>query len=91
MTPLPLQETQRCVDLDGTTGFLVADAQGRLVGRVDSATYGGSPRTPVALSVRLILFGWRHRLVSVDAIETIDERTRVIGLRINRETIKAFH
>jgi hypothetical protein len=51
---------------------------------------GGSPQTPEALPVRFSLFGWRRRLVPADAIETIDEGTRVVGLRIERNAIRAF-
>ena len=72
------------------TGFLVADARGRVVGRVEGRMDGGSPEIPDALSVRFSLLGWRRRLVPADAIEAIDERTRVIGLRIERAAIKGF-
>lgn len=58
----PLEHARPRFDLDGTTGFLVADARGR----------------------------WRRRLVPADAIEAIDERMRVIGLRIERSAIRAF-
>ena len=40
------------MDLRHTTGYLVADAQGRIVGRVECPMYGTSPETPDALSVR---------------------------------------
>jgi hypothetical protein len=75
--------------LDGTAGFLVADARGRVVGRVEGALYGVSPEIPEALSVRVSLRR-RRRLVPADAIEAIDERTRVIGLRLERSAISAF-
>jgi hypothetical protein len=76
--------------LDGTAGFLVADARGRVVGRVEGASYGASPEIPEALSVRVSLLRRRRRLVPADAIEAIDERTRVIGLRLERSAISAF-
>ena len=85
-----LEQARPGVDLTGTAGFLVADARGRVVGRVEGPMYGGSPEIPDALSVRFSLLGWRRRLVPVDAIEEIDDRTRVIGLRIERSTIRAF-
>jgi hypothetical protein len=76
--------------LDGTAGFLVADARGRVVGRVEGPMYAALPEIPEALSVRSSLLRRRRRLVPADAIEAIDERTRVIGLRIERSAIKAF-
>jgi hypothetical protein len=78
------------VDLSGTAGFLVADARGRVVGQVEGPMYGASPEIPDALSVRSSLLRCRRRLVPADAIEAIDERTRVIGLRIERAAIRAF-
>ena len=77
-------------DLSGTTGFLVADARGRVLGRVEGAMYGSSEGTPDALSVRFSVFRWRRLLVPADAIEAIDVQTKVIGLRVDREAIQAF-
>jgi hypothetical protein len=71
-------------------GFLVADANGRVVGRVEGPINGVSPKTPEGLPVRSTLLGWRRRLVPVNAIETIDEQTKVVGLRIERSAIGAF-
>jgi hypothetical protein len=76
--------------LNGTAGFLVADARGRVVGRVEGPMYAASPEIPEALTVRSSLLRRRRRLVPADAIEAIDEQTRVIGLRIERSAIKAF-
>ena len=84
------EQPQRPGGLDRTRGFLVADARGRVVGRVASSVRDGSPQTPEALPVRFSLFGWRRRLVPADAIETIDVGTRVVGLRIDRAAIRAF-
>ena len=78
------------VDLNETTGFLVADARGRVVGRVEGPMYGGSPETADALSVRFSLLGRRRCLVPAGAIEAIDEGTKVIGLRIQRSAIRGF-
>ncbi len=77
-------------DLTGTAGFLVADARGRVVGRVEGPIYGSSGGTPDALSVRFSLRRWRRRLVPASAIAAIDERTKVIGLGIDRDAIRAF-
>jgi len=69
--------------------FLVADARGRVVGRVEGLMYGGSTEMPDALSVRLGFFG-RRRLVPAGAIAAIDERTRLIGLRIESTALRGF-
>ena len=78
------------VDLRTTAGFLVADAKGRIVGRVECPMYGTSPETPDALSVRSGIFARRRRLVPAESIEQIDNGTRVIGLRVERGSIKTF-
>jgi len=77
-------------DLAGTAGFLVADARGRVVGRVEGPMYGSSGETPDALAVRFSLLRWRRRLVPASAIAAIDERTKVIGLGIDRDAIRSF-
>jgi hypothetical protein len=77
-------------DLRGTTGFLVADRRGRLVGRVECPMYGTTPDEPDALSVRSGFFARRRRLVPADAIDQIDGATRVIGLRVEREGLRRF-
>jgi hypothetical protein len=77
-------------DLRGTRGYLVADARGRLVGRVECPMYGTKPDEPDALAVRTGFFARRRRLVPADAIDQIDGQTRVIGLRIDREGLRSF-
>ena len=77
-------------DLSRTIGFLVADARGRLVGRVECPMYGTAPDVPDALSVRSGFLGRRRRIVDADAIERIDGATGVIGLRVDRESIRSF-
>jgi hypothetical protein len=78
------------LDLRQTTGFLVADARGRVVGRVECPMYGTSPETPDALSVRSGFLARRRHLVPAESIEQIDDGTRVIGLRIDRDAIHTF-
>ncbi len=78
------------IDLRQTAGYLVADARGRVVGRVECPMYGTSPETPDALSVRSGFFARRRRLVPAETIEQIDGGTRVIGLRIERDSIRTF-
>ena len=77
-------------DLRGTRGYLVADARGRLVGRVECPMYGSKPDEPDALAVRTGFFARRRRLVPADAIDQIDGQTRVIGLRVDREGLRSF-
>lgn len=78
------------VDLRRTAGFLVADARGRVVGRVECPMYGTSPETPDALSVRSGWLARRRRLVPADSIEQVDDGAKVIGLRVEREAIHTF-
>jgi len=78
------------VDLRSTAGYLVADARGRVVGRVECPMYGSSPETPDALSVRSGFFARRRRLVPAETIEQIDGGSKVIGLRVDRDAIRTF-
>jgi hypothetical protein len=77
------------LDLTATTGYLVADSRGRVIGKVEAPMYGTSPDVPDALAVRS---GWlrRRRLVPADAIRAIDSRSGVIGLRLVRDSIQSF-
>lgn len=77
------------IDLSSTSGFLVADRHGRLVGRVEGPMYGTAPDEPDALAVRSGIF-FRRRIVPADAIEEIDGATGVIGLSVERESIQTF-
>jgi hypothetical protein len=77
------------IDLTSTSGFLVADRYGRLVGRVESPMYGTAPDEPDALAVKSGFFS-RRRIVPADAIEEIDGASGVIGLRVGRESIRTF-
>ena len=78
------------IDLRGTAGFLVADARGRIVGRVECPMYGTSAESPDALSVRSGFLARRRRLVPAESIEQIDDGSKVIGLRVDRDTIRTF-
>jgi hypothetical protein len=78
------------LDLRHTAGYLVADARGRIVGKVECPMYGTSPETPDALSVRSGLFSRRRCLVPASTIEQIDGGSKVIGLRIDRESVRTF-
>jgi hypothetical protein len=70
-------------------GFVVADARGRIVGKVEAPMYGTQPDVPDALAVRSGFLRGR-RLVPAEAIGAIDERSRVIGLSVVRESIRKF-
>ncbi len=72
--------------LRAVDGFLVADARGRVVGRVErTADDAGSARLTVkgGFPIR------RRRLVPISAIEEIDTTSRVIALRVEREALRA--
>ena len=77
------------VDLTSTAGFIVADARGRLVGRVECPMYGTKPDEPDALAVKAG-FMRRRRIVPADAIQAIDGTSGVIGLSVERDAIRSF-
>jgi hypothetical protein len=77
------------VDLRATSGFIVSDRRGRLVGKVECPMYGTRPDEPDALAVRKSFLG-RRRLVPAAAIEAVDGSTGVIGLRVERDSIQKF-
>lgn len=90
MTMIPsMSSAAAAVDLTATTGYLVADARGRVIGKVEAPMYGTSPDVPDALAVRSG-FLRRRRLVPAEAIRAIDGRSGVIGLRLVRESIQSF-
>jgi hypothetical protein len=77
-------------DLRWLNGFLVADDEGRVVGRVECPMYGTAPDVPDALAVRSGFFARRRRLVPAEAIGDIDGSNGVIGLRVGRDSLKSF-
>ena len=78
------------LDLRNVKGFLVADVRGRVIGRVEAPMYGSQPDVPDALAVRSGFLARRRRLVPRDTIEQIDGASGVIGLSVDRESIKSF-
>lgn len=78
------------IDLRRTAGYIVSDRQGRLVGKVECPMYGTAPDVPDALSVKSGLFSRRRRMVPADTIEQIDGSSGVIGLRVDRDSIRSF-
>ncbi len=77
-------------DLRRTAGYLVADRRGRVVGRVEGPMYGTAPDVPDALAVKSGFLSRRRKLVPADTIEQIDGLSGVIGLKVERETIRNF-
>jgi hypothetical protein len=77
-------------DLKLTTGFIVADNRGHVVGRVECPMYGTVPDIPDALSVRGGRFSRHRRLVPADTIADIDRASGRVALRVARETIRRF-
>ena len=77
-------------ELRDTTGYLVADSRGRVVGKVECPMYGTAPDVPDALSVRGGFLSRKRRLVPADTIDQIDLRSGVVGLRVDRESIRTF-
>jgi hypothetical protein len=77
-------------DLRQTIGYLVSDVKGHVVGRVECLMYGGAPDRPDALSVRSGFLSRRRRLVPAETIEEIDGSSGVVGLNVDRETIRFF-
>jgi hypothetical protein len=77
-------------DLSATTGFVVSDLEGKVVGRVECPMYGTLPDVPDALSVRAGRFSRHRRLVPADTIREIDRSGRVVELRVARASIRRF-
>jgi hypothetical protein len=73
-----------------TPGYLVADARGRIVGRVECPMFGTQPDLPDALAVRKGFFARRRSLVPAEAIDQIDGSSCVVGLRVERESLRSF-
>lgn len=78
------------LDLRETIGYLVADVKGKIVGRVECAMYGATSDTPDAISVRSGFLLHRRRLVPAETIQEIDGSSGVVGLNVERESIRAF-
>jgi hypothetical protein len=77
-------------DLRRTAGYLVADRRGRVVGRVEGPMFGTAPDVPDALAVKSGFLSRRRKLVPADTIAQIDGLSGVIGLKVERETIRNF-
>jgi hypothetical protein len=82
--------TSLAYDLRRTTGYIVADSRGRVLGKVESPMYGSRPDTPDALAVRKGFFARRRHLVPAEAISEIDRGSGVIELSVPRERLRSF-
>ena len=80
----------QAVDLSTTSGYLVADARGRLVGRVECPMYGTAPDVPDALAVRAGFLARKRLTVLAETIDQIDGRSGVIGLSVERDALHSF-
>jgi hypothetical protein len=78
------------LDLRKTSGYLVADRSGRVLGKVEAPMYGTAPDVPDAISVRGGFLSRRRHLVPADAIEQVDAASGVIGLSVDRTAIRSF-
>ncbi len=70
------------------SGFLVVDVRGRVAGRVEHSSRSETGESLGALAVRSGLFRVRRYVLPPDSIEHIDGRSQVIGLRIDRKTLR---
>jgi hypothetical protein len=77
-------------EIQRTAGFLVVDARGRRVGRVECPMYGSEPEEPDALSVRVGGLVCRRFIVPTTSIDEIDAGSRVIGLGLERDELRRF-
>jgi hypothetical protein len=70
--------------LAAASGYLVADARGRIVGRVEQATTDGQGRLLVKRR-----FHWRRRrVVLASDIDEIDAGSGVVALKVERGSLR---
>jgi hypothetical protein len=69
--------------LRSTEGYLVADARGRLLGRVERTAEGGSAGG-LRLWVRGRLPLRKRRVVPASAVDEVDETAKVVVLSVER-------
>jgi hypothetical protein len=80
--------SQPDADFGPMSGFLVVDVRGRVAGRVDRPTRSERAESPGALAIRSGALRVRRYLLPPESIEHIDGRSKVIGLRIDRKTLR---
>lgn len=69
-------------------GYIVADARGRVVGRVEEAVVGAETNGAARLTVRGGFPRRRRHVVPLSAIEEIDTTSGVISLHVEREALR---
>jgi sporulation protein YlmC with PRC-barrel domain len=74
--------------LAATTGYLVADARGRIVGKVEEATIPSGNGALPRLTVRGSLPWRKRRVVLASEIEGVDTTSRVIALNVHRNALR---
>jgi len=72
--------------LASTNGYLVADARGRIVGRVEAAS--AAPDAQLRLTVRGRLPWRRRRVVLASDVADVDQATEVVALRVERDDLR---
>lgn len=78
------------LDLSSTSGFIVSDRTGRVLGRVECAVYGNCLDVADALAVKGGFLFRRRRIVPAQAIEQIDDTRGRVDLRFERGAIQSF-
>jgi hypothetical protein len=72
--------------LAATDGYVVADARGRIVGRVETASVAAHAEPRLTVRGRL---PWRkRRVVLASDIEHVDQTSEVIALRVERDHLR---
>jgi hypothetical protein len=80
--------SQPDTDFGPMSGFLVVDVRGRVAGRVDGSSRSGLAESPGTLAIRSGFLRVRRNHLPPESIEHIDGRSKVIGLRIDRKTLR---
>ncbi len=84
-----LADEPAAVSLTTLVAYLVADANGNVLGRVECPMYGTHPERPDALAVRSGFMRGR-RIVPADAIGAVDQDNEVVTLRIAGDAVRRF-
>jgi hypothetical protein len=74
--------------LRSARGFIVADARGRVIGRVEEAVVGAETNGAARLTVRGRFPRRRRHVVPLTAIEEVDTTSGVISLRVERDALR---
>lgn len=72
--------------LAATSGYLVADARGRIVGRVEAASAASD--TQLRLTVRGRLPWRRRHVVLASDVADVDQTSEVVALRVERDDLR---